>query len=273
LELSIPKVELQNGVSRGKTCILGKLVVDRLVRKKTIRSTLLPWWNPKGNLFFKVLGANRFLIGFDDPSDKERILVGRPWVFKGSIFLVDDFDGITPPSKFTFEKATFGVRMIDLPLVCMSLEIGRRIGASVGTVEAVDTNSKRIGWGEFLRVKIQVGIIKPLPCSRKINIEGNSIWITFQNQRLPKFCFQCGVICHGKGGCPRRTSFWQQETNQYGPWLRAPSPPRHSEKLFNRLNARKVPTPNPGNSSGYSHHMHYRGSDRCGYGDGLWRNE
>jgi hypothetical protein len=71
----------------------------------------------------------------------------------------------------------------------MSAEIGRRIGASMGNVEAVDTDSKGIGWGEFLRVKIQVDITKPLQRGRKINIEGNSIWIRFQYKRLPKFCF------------------------------------------------------------------------------------
>jgi hypothetical protein len=65
-----------------------------------------------------------------------------------------------PPSKFRFEKATFWVRMIDLPLACMSAEIGRRIGASMGNVEAVDTDSKGIGWGEFLHVKVQVDITK-----------------------------------------------------------------------------------------------------------------
>jgi hypothetical protein len=106
--------------------------------------------------------------------------------------LIEYFDGITPPSKFTFEKAAFWVWMIDLALACMSLEIGPRIGASVGIVEAVDTNSKGIGWGEFFHVKIQVDLIKSLPRGRKINIEGNSIWITFQYERLPKFCFCVG---------------------------------------------------------------------------------
>jgi hypothetical protein len=100
-----------------------------------------------------------------------------------------DFDGITPPSKFTFEKATFWVRMLDLPLAWMSSEIGKKIDAFVGTVEVVDMNSKRIRWGEFLRVKIQVDITKLLPQGRKINIEGNSIWIKFQYKRLPKYCF------------------------------------------------------------------------------------
>jgi hypothetical protein len=44
--------------------------------------------------------------------------------------------------------------MVDLQLVCMNQAAGRRIGSTVGLVEAVDTGKNGIGWGEYLRVKI-----------------------------------------------------------------------------------------------------------------------
>lgn len=62
LELSIPKVELHEGVTRGKTCVLGKLIVERMVSKEMIQSTLIQCRKPTGNLFFKILGAIWFLI-------------------------------------------------------------------------------------------------------------------------------------------------------------------------------------------------------------------
>jgi hypothetical protein len=121
----------------------------------------------------------------------------------------------------------------------MSREIGRKIGASVGVVEAVDADARGMGWGEFLRVKILMDLAKPLQRGRKINIEGKAHWIHFQYERLPRFCFQCGAICHGKSGCPKRSSFRQQEPNQYGMWLRAPSPTRRAEKSHNMFPAKK----------------------------------
>ena len=89
----------------------------------------------------------------------------------------------------------------------MDREIGCKIGASVGVVEAMDTNSRGIGWGEFLQVKIFIDLAKPLQQGRKINIEGNAHWITFQYEHLPKFCFQCGATCHGKSGSPQKSNF------------------------------------------------------------------
>lgn len=202
-EILIPIGEFQDVVSNGKTCIVAKLVADLMVSKETIRTTLKRWWKLYGNMSFKVLGDNLFLIEFTNIRDKERVLDGRPWVFEGNLFLVEDFDGTIPPSKYTFEKAAFWVRMIDLPLGCMGQAIGRRIGETVGAVEMVDTDANGIGWGEFLRVKILLDLSKPLPRGRKINIQGKCVWITFQYEHLPKLCFTCGIIVMARRGVRR----------------------------------------------------------------------
>lgn len=159
--------------------MVGKLIVNHLVSKEIIRNTLVRWWKPADNFFFKVLGENLFLIEFANKHDKERVLGGRPWVYEGSLFLIEDFDGLAQPLDFTFHKASFWVRMINLPLACMGDEIGRKIGATIGTVEAVDTEANGMGWGEFLRVKIQLDLTKPLLRGRKLNIQGKLGWITF----------------------------------------------------------------------------------------------
>ncbi|XP_059436704.1 uncharacterized protein LOC132169738 [Corylus avellana] len=194
----------------------------------------MEWWKLSGTFTFKVLGENFFLIDFSDLGDKERVLAGRLWVFETNLFILEDFDGITPPSQFNFDKAAFWVRMINLPLACMNVEIGSKIGATVGKVEAVDVDAEGIGWGKFLRVKICLDLKKPLPRGRKINIEGRATLITFQYECLPKFCFQCGVICHGKLGCSKRSGLHKKNGTEYGPWLRAASPTRKQEKIHSR---------------------------------------
>jgi hypothetical protein len=241
LELSFGHGDLNKGETYVQFCVLGKLMADRLVSKETIRTSMQHWWRLEGSIAFKVLGDNLFLIEFVDPKDKERVLDGRPWVFEGGLFLVEDFDGTKAPSLFSFEKAAFWVRMIDLPLACMCGDIDRKIGASVGTVVEVDTDARDMGWGEYLRVKILLDLAKPLQRGRRINIEGKSYWVSFQYERLPKFCFLCGAICHGKLGCPKRSSLrQQQETNQYGLWLRAPSPTRRVERNQSRPPMKKT---------------------------------
>jgi hypothetical protein len=241
VEVIIPKAQIDIGKNQGKTCVIGKLIADHMVSKETIKNSMLKWWKlEEKNLSFMVIGENLFLIDFKLPEDKERVLEGKPWAFEGNLFLVEDFDGLVKPSELSFTHAAFWVRMFDLPLACMGKEIGRKIGESIGVVEAVDVGANGMGWGEFLRVKIRINLSKPLPRGRKINVEGKQVWIRFQYERLPKFCFQCGVVSHGLKGCPNRSSFRHQETSpQYGPWMRANSPTRKMDRSYGYQTAKR----------------------------------
>lgn len=160
---------------------------------------------------FKVLWENVFLVEFTNAGDKKGILEGRPWVFEGSLFLIEDFDGKSSSANFIFDKATFWVRMSNLPLACMDKETGRMLGEIVGRVEDVDTDGRGVVWGEFLRVKIQMDLSKPLARGRMLKVQGKARWIPFQYERLPKFCFHCRVILHDKATCPMNVNLWHQE--------------------------------------------------------------
>ena len=71
---------------------------------------------------------------------------------------------------------------------------------------------------------------KPLLRGLKLKINGSFILITFQYEKLPKFCFRCGAIMDDATGCPERHDVRAQNaTVQYGPWMRAPSPTRKIE--------------------------------------------
>ena len=74
----VSKAELHEGVTFGQSCVLGKLLVDRMVSRETIRSSLMQWWKPSETISFKVLGENLFLIEFANPKGKARVLEGRP---------------------------------------------------------------------------------------------------------------------------------------------------------------------------------------------------
>jgi hypothetical protein len=123
----------------------------------------------------RVLGDNLFLIEFEYEREKERVLEGRPWVFEGNLFSVEDFDGVTPPAEIDFENAAFWVCMYNLPLACMGLEVGKQIGSTIGLVEAVETDDEGVGWGKYLRVRIKFDLTKPVQRGRVINVQGKSI--------------------------------------------------------------------------------------------------
>lgn len=166
---------------------------------------------------------------FEEVSDKLRILEGCPWIFDGFLIILANFDGFTPPSEMIFDYASFWVRMYDLPLVCMGKNVGYKIRASVEEVEDVDIVDGDPGWGEFLRVKIKLDLRKPLTRGRMLHLNGRSLWIGFKYEKLPRFCYKCGVILHGRQGCRGVGSISNTKQKAYGQWLRVVYPIRRNQ--------------------------------------------
>lgn len=215
-------------VDRGNSCLVGKLIADRTMPKDIIKLHLSRAWKPTSFVIFRVLGENLFLIGFEHDWDKARVMEGHLWTFNGHLVSLANFDGFTPPTQMDFDKVAFWVRIFNLPLACMSQEVGMQIGSSVGKVEEVDVAEDGVGWGEFLRVKILLDLSRPLSCGRMIDLKGKSMWVVFQYEKIPKYCFRSGIIKHGLKGCGRnagrRLHVAEEEESQFVPWLRASSP-------------------------------------------------
>jgi len=143
--VSLDADDLNPLVRRGKSCLVGKLLVDRIVPKEFFKAPLIRAWKPTGSVSFRILGNNMFVADFEHDWDKARILEGRPWLSDGNLVSLADYDGITPPSQMDFEKAAFWVRMYNLSLACMGKEVGHKIGASVGKMVDVDIIDDEVG--------------------------------------------------------------------------------------------------------------------------------
>jgi hypothetical protein len=209
--------------------MVGKVLTERFISKEVLKTPMIRAWKPTGSVSFKQLGPNLFLVDFQNWWDKDKILGDRPWTFDGDLFSIVDFNGLTPIEDPEFSKAAFWVRMYKLPLACMGREVGMQVGSTVGEVEDMDVLDDGVGWGEFLRVKIRIDLSKPLARGRVIKLQGKEIWVAFQYEKIPWFCFKCGVVLHNSKKCGiygGRKTQRAEETKEFGPWLRVPSPKR-----------------------------------------------
>jgi hypothetical protein len=83
--------------------------------------------------------------------------------------------------------------------------------------------------GEYLGVKIELDLSKPLARGPKLHLQSKSLWIAFKYEKLPKYCYSCGVILHGRMGCSSpasRRNPIKDEDQPFGPWLRVLFPLR-----------------------------------------------
>jgi hypothetical protein len=144
---------------------------------------------------------------------------------------------LTPPAEIEFEEVVFWIRMSNLPLACMGREVGHQIRSTVGLVEMDDEG---VGWGKYLRVRVKLDLSKSLSQGRILKLEEKTIWVPFQYERLPRYCFDCGTIRLGRAGC-----LWRNEPQtygsvpQFGPWLRVPSLTRRMDRLRSNFRTEK----------------------------------
>lgn len=99
------------------------------------------------------------------------------------------------------------------------------IGASMGTVEEVETCGDKVAWGRFLRVRVRLNVNKPLRRGMMLTVhKTGKLLVSFRYERLPDFCYVCGCLSHHESECDKAISM-KRETGkvvrEYGPWLRA----------------------------------------------------
>ena len=74
---------------------------------------------------------------------------------------------------------------------------------------------------KFMRVRVDLPINRPLRRGGNIvNPEGEKFWVSFKYERLPAFCFLCGILWHDERHCSRNSNN-SEAHRQYGDWLRA----------------------------------------------------
>lgn len=73
----------------------------------------------------------------------------------------------------------------------------------------------------FLRLKVEVDLNLSMRRGALLNLaELGKVWIQFQYEKLPNFCYICGKLGHVQAECDDDEA--RGFDNKYGPWLRAP---------------------------------------------------
>jgi hypothetical protein len=159
--------------------LVGKVWAEKSVNKEAFMSVMSTIWRTAGGVKFRDLKDNMWLFEFADQVDKKRVMEGRPWSYDRQILVLNEFDGSTPPSQLVFDHSPFWIQAHDMPLICMNKNVGSKIGNSLGELLEVDVAGDGMGWGSYLRLRVNINITKPLDRGRALNLDGKSSWVEF----------------------------------------------------------------------------------------------
>ena len=155
---------------------------------------------------------------------KQKVLEMCPWSFEKPLIVLKEFEGELVPRNIVMKHCPFWVQIFNLPLKSRTKETRWAIGSTLGEVLDVDISDSSVHWGRCLRVRVSVDITKKLIRGKKINIEGGeNRWVIFKYERLPNFCYRCGMLDHAIKECSEGPLVNEREEEgsfQYGAWLR-----------------------------------------------------
>ncbi|KAM6556617.1 hypothetical protein CsatB_003636 [Cannabis sativa] len=254
-ELPVGQEGEEGGIDE-RWCLVGRFLSNRMIDFDKMQNILASLWQPGMGMFFKKLEDNRFLFQFYHEVDIQRVINGSPWTFDRMQLIIERLPVGGDPTSLQLNHLDIWVQIHDVKPGCMKETTVRGVGNTLGKFLEKDPKNFVGVWRDYLRVRVTLDIRKPLRRRQKLTHENGSwFWVHFKYERVPTFCFICGVIGHSDKFCSR---LFQQPIDQitkpYGEFMIA-TPQRSYKNIGARWlrNRGWSPTANSGdNAPGHS---------------------
>lgn len=217
--------------------VIGKVLSPSIIHVNTIRAAMKPaWGNPHGLKIraFGEKGDNMFVAELGSKVEMERILSNAPWMVGRHAVILKEYDECLCASDIVFDRMEIWARIIDLPLGWMNQVRGARAMALIGTVVKMDVDRDGKASGAFLRARVAIEINKPLKRGVLLRMSHGEEpkWFAVQYERLPFYCFSCGIIGHSEIECEQPAPRKEEGRLPYDVALRAPDDRRRRVQGF-----------------------------------------
>lgn len=206
-------------------CLVGSFITNRKVNFVAMQDTLANLWIPVKGVFMEESNVpNLFLFRFFHEFDMQRVLDDGPWTFNNEALMVRRLEMGEQLSDIRLNELYIWVQIHELPVGFNSEFVLRSIGNYIGKFLMVDPKNFQSIWRQFVRIKVAINVNKPLKSQMRLKKAGGDwMWVKFKYERLPSFCFYCGIIGHSEKFCE---SLYNETGNigvrNYDASLRAP---------------------------------------------------
>ncbi|KAA3460790.1 nucleolin-like [Gossypium australe] len=216
--------EVEEQISAYSFCLVGCFLTASVVHFPAMRNTLANIWHPLEGVQISDLGEKHFLFKFFNEIDISRVINGAPWTFNNHLLIFSRVQENEDSMSISLVYANWWVQIHDLPPGFFRDSMAVQFGNFIGKFLEHDTKQILNGYRNFMRIRVQIDVRKPLKRRKKVMISESKVsFANFKYEKLTLFCFLCGCLGHGESFCPLRLRIGTQEV-EFG-WdlsLRAP---------------------------------------------------
>nr|KJB61256.1 hypothetical protein B456_009G348300 [Gossypium raimondii] len=220
----ISKNDVQN--ARGfESWAVGKIMATEIPNREAMYRVFKSLWFTKEEVDFVALKEGVVIVKFGCQEDRSRILNLTPWLFDRCLFSMLPFEKGKDFDSYEFWWSPFWLRIYNIPFELLERQMVLDVRNALGELVAIDWRDRNGGWTEFVRIKVKINVLKPLRRVVKVlDREGTEVIGVIKYERLPDFCYGCGIIGHSSKICRhnKEASKLNESNLQYGSWMRAP---------------------------------------------------
>lgn len=126
-----------------------------------------------------------------------------PWAVNGIILQLAPWQ---PYFKPAFTKLSTMAIWVHLPVEFYHGELLETIAALFGRLLKIDDVTSSLSRSKYARICIEIDLAKPLKQGLWIGDEEHRVFVVVLYERLPTFCYKCGLVGHGFNNCNRWSS-------------------------------------------------------------------
>lgn len=180
--------------------LVGRVLTTKPLNFDVVRRTLTHIWSLKEGVVIRALGSNLFLFQFFHWRDRDKVLAGRPWNFENRLIVIQELDKEQQPSEMALNHSPFWVRLYNIPFGYKSDDRVKTMAKAIG--EVIEIEEDYLDNNPYRRIRVLIDVTKPLKRFQLIKLKSQTtVKINLKYERLPHFCFLCGLLCHSEKDC------------------------------------------------------------------------
>ncbi|CAL1366291.1 unnamed protein product [Linum trigynum] len=221
--VQVERTDLDNGMDETieELGLVGKLITPKDPNLATLLATMKQAWNLRRSFEIQRLEQSVYALQFYSFDDRKKFLYGGPRHFNRQPFIFRPVDRDKEPLEMDFTETEIWVRIKKLPR-CMKTEaMAEKIANLIGTFIILDNHRSGV-WSTSMRLRVSINVSKPLRRGILLENGDKKAWYRITYERLPNFCYICGILGHQQRTCPNPKAEDEEGSDeQYGKWLHA----------------------------------------------------
>ncbi|KAL5578306.1 hypothetical protein UlMin_020005 [Ulmus minor] len=191
------------GEQKLNSCLACKVYSSKALPRDLFRNQIPKILQLVGTISVELIGSNLFILEFSSMRDRKRVLTNGPWNFFKNLVIFTEINADSKISSLNFDFLELWIQINNIPLSCMNRECDEVIGNSLGKLTEDAMGNSGECWGQYLRMRVSIDASKPLKHLIRLGLwEGSSLkTLLLQYERLPTFCFRCGIMGHQHREC------------------------------------------------------------------------